>query len=129
MKRRKNKYYPYGVDDTKQIKSNDRKDIIDWVYYTHIVEFYVTYLLKQTIDYADVQDKIQEFYVMICEIPDAKLQDLYRQGKHSILAYITGMIHQQLITTNSRIYYKYVQYNKKEINKDELFWELYEEGK
>lgn len=125
-KKRKNIYYPHGVNDEVELKSDSREDIINWVYQTHMVEFYTTYLLKKTIeDNPDVQDKIQELYLMVCELPDEKLKDLYAQGKHSILAYITGIIHQQLITTNSKIYYKYEQHNKTEITQDELFWEKY----
>ena len=127
-KKRKNIYYPYGVNDEIEPKSNSREDIIEWIFKTHIIEFYTTYLLKKTIeDNPDVEDKIQELYLMVCELPDEKLKDLFEQGKHSILAYVTGVVHQQLITTNSKIYRKYEQRKKKEITKDEIFWETYDE--
>lgn len=122
---KKNKWYNEPVlTEVLPLESSDRDTIIKWIYDIHIVEWYSTYLLKKAID-EDLEDKIQEIYLMICELPQEKLNELYNQGKYAISAYVTGIIHQQLYSTTSDIYYKYGKYNLTELTQDELFWEKY----
>lgn len=126
--RRTNRYYQekVRVAETK-LENGDKDTIIKWIYECHIVEWYVTYLLKKRIDDTDVQDKIQEIYLFICEIPQEKWDDLYAQGKFNISAYITGIVHQQIISATSVCYNKYNKYREIEKTQDELFWEIYYE--
>jgi len=124
----KNQYYSQNVKTTEiDLPNGERDTVIQWIYDIHIVEWYVTYLLKQSIDEDDVQDKIQEIYLMICEIPEDKWKGLFEQGKYAISAYVTGIIHQQLISKNSKIYKDYVKYHATEKVKSDLFWEIYDE--
>ena len=122
---KKNKFYDKQVMLTEiPLNSSEKNTIIQWLYDIHLVEWYSTYLIGKSID-DDLQDKIQEIYLILCEIPQEKWDELYAQGKYSITAYVTGVIHQQLYSTTSTIYYKYGVHNLKEITMDELFWEKY----
>ena len=122
---KKNKYYSEPVLTEKiPLETSDRDTVIKWIYDIHIVEWYSTYLLKKKID-DDLADKIQEIYLMLCEIGQDKWNELFEQGKFAISAYVTGVIHQQLYSSTSAIFYKYGKYNTTELTQDELFWEKY----
>lgn len=124
----KNKYYEFKVLSADlPLKSEKKDDIIQWIFDIHIVEWYTTYLLKKSMENEDVQDKIQEIYLMICEVPQKKWNELYSQGRFAISGYVTGIIHQQLISTTSKIYKKYEKYNETFQTKDDIFWETYDE--
>lgn len=121
----KNKYYDKTcLTNELKLEGGDRDTIIKWIYDIHVVEWYSTYLLKKPID-DDLADKIQEIYLMICEITQDKWDELYEQGQYAISAYVTGIIHQQLWSDTSDIYYKYGKYNTTELTQDDLFWERY----
>lgn len=123
----KNKYYDKLCLTTElKLKTSNRDDVIKWIYDSHVVEWYSTFLLRKHID-EDLADKIQEIYMMICEIPQEKWDYLYAQGQYAISAYVTGIVHQQLWSTTSEIYYKYGKYNLTEITEDETFWERYKD--
>ena len=64
---------------------------------------------------------------MICEVPQEKWDKLYEQGKMSISAYVTGIIQQQVVSTNSRIYKLLGKHKAMEIIKKEEFWITYED--
>lgn len=124
----KNKYYNQLVlTEEIPLNSSNRDEVIKWIYDTHIVEWYSTYLLKKGID-EDLSDKIQEIYLMICEVPQEKWDKLFQQGQYAISAYVTGVVHQQLWSTTSKIYTKYGKYNATQITQDEIFWETYDEN-
>lgn len=122
---KKNRFYSENVrTEELPLKSSKRDVVLQWIYDIHIVEWYSTFLLKKGID-DDLADKIQEIYLMLCEIPQEKWDELYEQGKFAISAYVTGVIHQQLYSTTSTIYYKYGIHNTTEVTMDDLFWEKY----
>lgn len=124
----KNKYYPYKVKTSELPLTSYEKDVvIKWIYDTHLVEWYTTYLMKKSIEEDGVEDRIQELFLMICEIPEEKWKVLYAQGQYAISAYVTGIIHQQIISVNSAIYKKYTKYEATQVTQDELFWEKYAE--
>lgn len=124
----KNKYYPYKVKTGELPLTSDERDVVlKWIYDTHIVEWYTTYLIKKSMEEDGVEDRIQELFLMICEIPEEKWKELYAQGQYAVSAYVTGIIHQQIISGNSAIYKKYTKYEATQITQDELFWEKYVE--
>lgn len=124
----KNNYYEFKVLSADlPLKSDKKDDIIQWIYDIHIVEWYTTYLLKKTMENEEVQDKIQEIYLMICEVPQKRWNELYSQGRFAISGYVTGIIHQQLISKTSKIYKKYGKYNDTFQTKDDIFWQTYDE--
>ena len=128
MKQR-NKYYKERVLTAElDLQDGKRETIIKWLYDCHIVEWYATYLLRLPLTAKDMQDKIQEIYLIICEIPQEKWDYLYMQGKFSVSAYVTGIIHQQLISTTSTIFKKYKNYRNHYITQDENFWIINEQS-
>ena len=122
----RNKYYPDTVHTAEiPLKNGNRDTIVQWIYDINIVEWYTTYLLHREITEQDVEDKIQEIYYMICSIPQEKWDELYEQGKFSISAYVTGIVHQQIVSSTSRLYYSYNRYREIVSTMDDLFWETY----
>ena len=126
LKSKKNIYYN-GYVKTGEIPLKDSKieTIVQWLYDTHLVEWYVTYLLKKRLEDEDVEDKIQDIYVYVIETPQEKWDDLFEQGQFSVSGYVTGIIHQQLITDNSKIYRKYNKHHQIETRMDDVWWETY----
>ena len=126
LKSKKNIYYN-GYVKTGEIplKDSNIETIVQWLYDTHLVEWYVTYLLKKRLEDEDVEDKIQDIYVYVMETPQEKWDDLFEQGQFSVSGYVTGIIHQQLITDNSKIYRKYNKHHQLETRMDDVWWETY----
>lgn len=121
-----NKYYDKTVlTSVIPLKDGKRDTIINWLYDVHLVEWYATYLLSKSMDDDDTQDKIQTIWEQICMIPQDKWDYLYEQGKYSISAYVTGIIHQQLISDSSECYKLYNRHSERFITQDENFWEKY----
>lgn len=122
----KNKYYNKRVLTWETpLTSSERDVILKWICDIHVVEWYTTKLMQYPIENTEVQDKIQEIYLMLCEIPQEKWDGLYKQGRFAISGYVTGVIHQQIISANSLCYKKYNRYKERFQTKDELFWETY----
>ena len=124
----KNRWYNEWVHTADlELVNGDKDTIIKWLYKSNLVPWYVTYILEKPIDDDYVQDCIGELYLMICEIEQDKWNKLYEQGKMAVSAYVTGIIRQQVISTNSRIYKLLGKHKAMEINKSEEFWIRYEE--
>lgn len=119
------KKYCEKVDNSVPLANGERDTIIKWIYSTHIVEYYATAITK--IALYKLEDKIQDIYQYICELPEETLDDLYAQGEIAIKSYVTGMVHQQLISKNSKLYRKYDRVKHTELLMDDLFWENYVE--
>lgn len=123
---RRNKYYTERVLTSEiTLKDGKRDTILQWLYDTHLVEWYVTYLLHRKLSSHDVEDKIQEIYLMLAEITQEKWTELYNQGIPSVSAYAAGLIHRQIVSSSSKIYKTYNLYKTMEITQDETFWNDY----
>jgi len=107
------------------LKSGKREDILEWIVAIHLVEWYTTYLLKRSIKQGDTADKIQEIYLEICKVPQEKWDDLYEQGVYSISAYISGLIHRQIISDSSTLYLKYNRYRERFVTMEDSFWQSF----
>ncbi len=107
------------------LKSGKREDILEWIVAIHLVEWYTTYLLKRSIEQGDTADKIQEIYLEICKVPQEKWDDLYEQGVYSISAYISGLIHRQIISDSSTLYMKYNRYRERFVTMEDSFWQSF----
>lgn len=118
----KNKQYIEYVHNKLPLKSGDRDTILQWIYDLNIIEWYIKHLTHKATDDLDTQDKIQEIYAFLCEVPQDKWDFLYMQGKRSIVAYVTGLVHRQVISTSSKCYKKYDRHNKREVLMDDVFW-------
>lgn len=126
--RTKNRWYNEWVHTADlPLESSDRKCVIEWLYKSNLVPWYVTYILEKPIEDDYVQDCIGELYLMICEVQQDKWNELYEQGKMCVSAYVTGIIRQQVISVNSRIYKLLGKHKAMEYNKKEEFWVQYAE--
>lgn len=122
----KNKWYNEWVHTADlPLENSKRETVIKWLYNSNLVPWYVTYILEKPIEDEYVQDCIGELYLMICEIKQNKWDELYEQGKMAVSAYVTGVIRQQVISTNSKIYKLLGKYKSMQINKSEEFWLQY----
>lgn len=120
---KKNRYYRWTVKTGEiPLRDNNVNTIVQWMHDTHLVEWYVTYLLKKTIDEEDVEDKIQDIYLMILEVPQEKWDDLFAQGQFSVSGYITGIIHQQIKSNNSAMWRKYTRHHNHNKRMSEEYW-------
>lgn len=107
------------------LKSSNRDDVLIWITKTNLVEWYVTYLLKRSIEQGDTADKIQEIYLEICNVPQEKWDDLYEQGVYSISAYVSGLIHRQIVSNTSKVYFKYNRYRERFVTMEDSFWQSF----
>ena len=56
----KNKYYPYKVKTSELPLTSDERDVvIKWIYDTHLVEWYTTYLMKKSMEEDGVEVVVQ----------------------------------------------------------------------
>lgn len=122
----KNIYYNRTIEDIV-LKNSNRNEVINWLYATHIVEWYTTKLCMKTLEDEDTKDKVQEIYLMVLEIPQDRLDELYEQGTKILSSYIVGLIKKQLISDTSDIYIKYNRYYQTQLIKNEIFWDCYGE--
>lgn len=121
-----NQYYNNKILTAQTPLVNGNRDtILQWIVDIHIVEYYATYLLRRSIDKEDVEDKIQELYLMIAEISQDKWTYLYEQGYPAVSGYVAGLIHRQIVSDNSAMWKKYQRYKDTELTQDELFWDKY----
>lgn len=107
------------------LNSSNRDDVLVWLTKTHLIEWYTTYLLKRDIDSCDVKDKIQDIYLEICSVPQEKWDDLYEQGVYSISAYVSGLIHRQIVSDTSKVYLKYNRYRERFVTMEDSFWQSF----
>lgn len=122
-----NKFFGHVHTATVPLKDGKRDTIVQWICDIKIVEWYTTYLLKKPLTDDEVADKVQEIFLMVCEIPQKKWDELYQQGKYSVSAYVTGIIHQQIVSVNSKVWKYYGKHKERMKTMDELFWEKYYE--
>lgn len=100
-----------------ELKSGKRDDIIDYLVNTHLIEWYVCKLLgcsnlREIISGRNelAREYIQEIWVQILSISQEKWDKLYEQGKLSITAYCSGLIHHNCVSTTSGAYNKIQKY-------------------
>lgn len=74
-----------------------------------------------------VQEYIQEIWVQIAEIPQAKWDDLYDQGKAAITAFISALIHNNCISVKSKAYRHIRKPKLNEVRLSDLEWEALDE--
>lgn len=120
-----NKFYDNRINFT-ELKDGNRDTIIKWLFDSHFIEFFVTWIRKKTLDDTDTQDIVQEIYLYICEIPQDVWDSLYIQGEIAIKSYVLGMMRNQLKSGESKIWRKYTRYNNTELLFDDNFWQDYE---
>lgn len=126
--RRRNRWYNEWVHTADlELKNGDRETIIQWLYDSNLVQWYVTFILEAPLTNGLVEEAIGECWLHICEVKQERWDDLYSQGKFAVSGYVTGIIKQQLVSTHSAFFNKIAKRAEREKIKDEKFWINYEE--
>lgn len=122
---------PYGKEYIAMLnskpKSSDRNDILNWLYNTGLVKNYIKRLEYKDIDEETLNDEIQEVWLMICEIPQDKWDNLFIQGTTPIKAFISGLIFRQIHSNSSPVYNKLKKQYTIEKHLSEKCWDVYDE--
>lgn len=93
----------------------NRNQIIIELYNTGFVEKY-TRKIANAEDWANIDDFICEIWLIICEIPQQNIVDMYNDcGINCLRQYISGIIYKQIRSQNSKIFRKYKQHKRKYI--------------
>ena len=88
----KNYNYNKKVNNDCRPTSSNVTDIVQWVYDTHLVEYYVTYHLKADEQDSMVKDYCQEIYLQLCEVDQKKWDELYVQGITALRSFVCYII-------------------------------------
>lgn len=85
----------------------NRTQILTELYDTGFIQNYTkTFVRANDID--SVDDEIQEIWLIACEIPEEKLQEMYAKGGiNAVRRFLSGIIHRQMCSTTSLIYRRY----------------------
>jgi len=111
--------YDKRVDNDVRPVSSKMQDIVEWVYRTHLVEFYVTLNLRKPMSNPDCQDYCQEIYLQLCEVPQEKWDEMWNYGYVALKSYVCQLIKNNNQSSNSRAYYN--------IRKSTKNWIMYED--
>lgn len=121
-----NQFCQYPKPDYNiECKSNSKEDILQYIVDTHLVEWYATKLLKLPETNEEAKEYIQELYLYICEIPEDKWRDLYKQGLAAITAFVSGLIIRNCISSTSPTYKKIRGHYKHYIPMNESEWAVF----
>lgn len=85
----------------------NREEILEELHRTQFVENFTKKFVRQNdIDY--IEDEIQDIWIIICELPQEKLQALYRNGGiNGVRRFVSGIIHRQMNSVTSKIHATY----------------------
>lgn len=90
-----------------------KEEILKELYNTQFVENYTKRLLKQQ---EFLEDAVGEIWLIVAELPEDKLQNLYNEGGiNKVRQLISGIVSRQINSKNSKFYYKYIKKNTKNI--------------
>ena len=104
-------------------KSDNRDEILQYIIDSHFVEGYVLNLVDYNDE--DVDDKIQEIYLALSEVPQSRWTDLCNQGYSTIKAFVSGLIYRQIHSGTSTTYFKYGRYHKRFPRLSDKAWKTY----
>jgi hypothetical protein len=89
------------------MKEMSKGDIITELYETHFVENYA-FKIAGEIDRIYLEDIVGDLYLIICELPDEFIVNLYTKcGINCFRQYVSGIIIKQIRSFNSKVYRLY----------------------
>lgn len=111
-----------------QPKSGSRDDLLQLLWDKGLVNNYIKKLEYVTIDNDTIEDIIQEVWLIICEIPPEKIEQLYAtQGITGLTAFISGVIYRQIHSNSSSVYWKFKHGYKTFVHISDKAWEVFDE--
>ena len=110
----------------------DRDDLLIYLKNLGLVENY-TRKLALSNDWEQIDDEIGEIWLQICEIPQEKWDKLLLQGTQSdrfkaVRGFVAGLIHRNIRSTNSKLYYRLKKHQEREILVDDATFKAFEEN-
>lgn len=108
-----------------------RNELIQYIYDLGFVQNY-SRKLAYSCDYDIIDDIEQELWVQICEVSDEKWERLLGQGTEkdsfkAVRGFIAGLIHRNIRSKNSKLYYKLKKHLEREIPMDDATRKIIEE--
>lgn len=100
-----------------------RDGVIQYLIDTNLVEWYITKLLRRRIDDYKTQEYVQECWLQILKIKDERLKELWYQGYPAVTAFVSGLIHQNVVSVQSPAYWHVFKCNKRLIHVDGDIWD------
>lgn len=97
----------------------NRDETLQYIYDLGLVNGYLGKLIYNS-DKEDYDDYLQECFLQLCEVPEEKWEKLWAQGTatdgaKAIRGYVSGLIHRNIRSKNSRLYYRLKKYKEKEL--------------
>lgn len=107
----------------------EKNDLLCEIYKLGLVDNYIKKLSFSN-DYEQIEDITQEIWLQICEVSTEKWEQLLSQGTEkdrlkAVRGYISGMVHRNVRSTNSKVWYKLKKHTEREILKDSEIWNGY----
>lgn len=107
----------------------EKNELLNEIYNLKLVENYIKKLAFSN-DYEQIEDITQEIWLQICEVSADKWEELLSQGSKTdkykaVRGYISGLVHRNIRSTNSKVYYKLKKHTEREILKDSDVWTTY----
>ena len=105
-----------------------RQRILVELYDTKFIDNFTKTFCKAN-DIENLQDEIQEIYLIACEIPEERLFKMYDEdGINGVRRFLAGVIHRQMNSTTSMIHSKYRKRLANTFSTNDLTTEDLEEG-
>ena len=105
-----------------------RQRILVELYDTQFIDNFTKTFCKAN-DVENLQDEIQEIYLIACEIPEERLYKMYEEdGINGVRRFLAGVIHRQMNSTTSMLHSKYRKRMANTYTTDGMTTEEIEEG-
>lgn len=106
-----------------------RDEVLNYLLSTNLVDNYIKKIAFSN-DYEQIEDITQEIWLQICEVSEEKWEQLLNQGTEKdkftkCRAFTSGLIHRNIRSTNSKVWYKLKKHTEREILKDSEIWNGY----
>lgn len=110
----------------KDVDKWTKQDIISYLYSINAVRMY-GYKSLRTFSYSVQKDLISECWLLICEIPDEKLLDLWHQGEKKLTAWIKRFVENSLSSTGKTRNLQKLLTQETPVDISELYKEKYQD--
>lgn len=106
-----------------------RDEVLNYLLSTNLVDNYIKKIAFSN-DYEQIEDITQEIWLQICEVSEEKWEQLLNQGTEKdkftkCRAFTSGLIHRNIRSKNSKVWYKLKKHTEREILKDSEIWNGY----
>lgn len=105
-----------------------KNEILEQLYRTQFIDNYTKTFCKAN-DVENLEDEIQEIYLIACQIPEERLIKMYEDnGINGVRRYMAGVICRQMNSNTSLIHSKYRKHKTNTYTTDGMTTEEIEDG-